>query len=165
MIDWVLLLGWEGYDLVGIVISLFGGIFAFRANRNAKKASEAASRAVTKTALVDVVAELGFVNSRIEDIRSKSEINNLERASEIAREIAVAIAKIVVSENVELNDDTKSRLGEIKLNVQKLIELFELSIHKGKELDQLKVRQILHACEEAVAMLQVQTKEKVNQDE
>jgi hypothetical protein len=147
------------------VLSLFGGVYAFRANRNAIRASDAANRAVSKNALLDVVTEFGVISSRIEDIRGKLVAEDFNRSSDLAREIAVAIAKITISENVALDKDAKSDLGETKLRVQKLIEIFEQRIHQDKAFDPIKVGALLQQSEETIAVLQVRMKEKVHKDE
>jgi hypothetical protein len=57
-LDWQAIIEWSGYDFVGVIISLFGGVYAFIANKNAKKASLIAAKAVSNVMTFDTVTEL-----------------------------------------------------------------------------------------------------------
>jgi hypothetical protein len=165
VIDWAAFFQWVGYDFVGVVLSLFGGFYAFFANRNAKNASLAAEDAVKRVTTLDAVSELAQAQSRLREVRARLDQEHWDRASDGCADIRILLARVISVNEDSWSEDTRIKMGLAKKANDSLSGFLDAQLHRDIEIDLVKAKQQLGRLEELVATLHVYIREKVTGNE
>ena len=114
--SWDNLLYWSGYDLVGVLLSVFGGIYAYLANRNAKRATSEAQRAVTNVQMIDAVSDFEKMQHRVKEIRLRITNNDHLGVAENCSDLQSLASRLLISENVEFPEGSQKKLVAVQRN-------------------------------------------------
>ena len=156
---------WPGYGLVGVILGILSTFFAFKANRNAKNASEAAKLAINNFSTIDGISELGQMLNRSRELRLRLENEDYHRVSEGCGDILQAVAKLTSARSIIISDDGNKELSSVKLQVSSLAKMIDRKLHDNGQLDLVKIKTVLNKIEISLAVLQVELKEKVSAHE
>lgn len=159
-LSWEVLYAWAGYDFWGVVLSLFGAAFAFRASRNAKRATEAATSAVQVVSSIEAVAEIGKLLRTLQEIRRRLDGSEWDLVSQHCSEAESIVTTLQSSSSVELSSDGKDALEWLAPQLERLATQSDKALHQNTAIDHVKVKNMLSRSKVKATRLEVELKEK-----
>lgn len=159
-LSWEILYGWAGYDFWGVVLSVFGAMFAFRASLNAKRATVAATNAVKAVSSIEAVAELGKLLRLLKEIRWRLERSEWERVSETCADAHSIVVTLESSSSIDLSEDGTKNLQGMAKQLTWLAGISDKALHEEGTIDLVKVKNMLAKSTTKTTRLEVEFKEK-----
>lgn len=163
--DWQEVFLWPGYGFWGLILTAIGSfttfIFAFLANINARKATEAAISAKQVVYSVDAVAELGRILRLLKEIRFRGDNSEWQRVSELCEDVRVAIISVNTNLDDGISEDSRAVLSSLSAQMATMGRPADKAFHNGKISDLVRIKSILSKFSEEIAGVQAQIKQNV----
>lgn len=141
MFNWDSLVQWDGYGLVGVVLSFASFLSALAAYIRAKSASEQAHLAVSLFSAFDGVEVLGATMESLRGARHSIRSKDWRRVSENIEDAEIRVVRLLASEKKILDQDRKRKLEEILETIRTLASDADAAEERGMSMDALQSKQ------------------------
>lgn len=151
-VDWIAIVEWPAYDMLGFLLGFASALFALLATLNSARAARAAEAARRAMAVDDAIADLTLVQQYLVETRLRAEAGQWDQASERCENIRTKLAPILTLDIAPISEDVRKGLLKMQSQIATLQKTSDGIRHNDEPADVAKIASVIGKQSEAIAV-------------